>query len=89
VILVHGSGRFRLGDHGRDVADGAIVFIPAGTAHGLENTGTEPLPIEAVFPTTRVWLRYLERNPAPGTESDPPGAAATYDLRTGEVTFDA
>ena len=32
-------------------------------------------------------LRYLERNPAPGTEADAP-RAATYDFRTGEVTSD-
>ncbi len=31
----------------------------------------------------------LERNPAPGTESDSPQAGATYDLRTGETAFDA
>ena len=38
--------------------------------HGLVNRGPEPLPLEAVFATTKIWLRYLERNPAPGTEAD-------------------
>ena len=88
VILPHGPGRFRLGDTTSEVDDGTVVFIPAGTAHGLENPGAAPLPIQAVFPTTRIWLRYLERNPAPGTAADPPGNATTYDVRTGAVEVD-
>ena len=88
LVIVHGSGRYRLGDEVRDVTDGAIVFIPAGAAHGLENPGTEPLPIEGIFATTRVWLRYLHRNPAPGTDGDAPQPGATYDFRTGEMTLD-
>ena len=87
VVFVHGRGRYRFGDEERDVTDGAIVFIPAGVPHGLANPGADPLPLEAVFATTKLWLRYLERNPAPGTETDPP-QAATYDVRTGEITFD-
>jgi len=87
VILVRGPGRFRLGEATETVEDGAVVFIPAGVPHGLENDGATPLPIEAVFPTTRIWIRYVERNAAPGTELDPPGAG-TYDLRTGDVAFD-
>jgi quercetin dioxygenase-like cupin family protein len=87
LVIVHGDGRYRLGDEERDVADGAMVFIRAGVAHGLSNPGTAPLPIEGIFATNRVWIRYLERNPAPGTEADAP-RAATYDFRTGEVTFD-
>ena len=70
LVIVHGHGRYRLGDDERDVADGAVVFIPAGVPHGLSNPGREPLPIEGIFATTRVWMRYLERNPAPGTERD-------------------
>ena len=88
VILVHGDGRFRLGGEAREVSDGAVVFIPAETPHGLANDGQRTLPIEAVFPTTRVWIRYLERNPAPGTDADPIGPGATYDFRTGEITSD-
>lgn len=88
VIMVRGSGRYRLGDRVQDVTEGDVVFIPAGTPHELTNTGDKPLPIDAVFPTTRVWIRTLERNPAPGTEGAPPQAGATYDFRTGEVEFD-
>jgi quercetin dioxygenase-like cupin family protein len=88
VIVVHGDGIFRLGDDARPVAAGAIVFIPAGMAHGLANDGVSHLPIEAVFPTTRVRIQYMERNPAPGTESDDVSPPLTYDFRTGEVTPD-
>jgi quercetin dioxygenase-like cupin family protein len=87
LVIVHGSGRYRLGDEERDVHDGAVVFIPAGTPHGITNTGSAALPIEGVFATTRIWLRYLERNAAPGTEDQQP-RSATYDLRTGETSFD-
>jgi len=88
VVIVHGDGRYRLGDDERDVTDGAVVFIPAGTPHGLSNPGAEPLPIEGIFGTTKLWLRYLERNPAPGTEGDMPQPAMTIDVRTGAITFD-
>ena len=88
VILPEGPGRFRLGDEVLPVAASSVVFIPAGAVHGLANDGTEPLSIRAVFPTTRVWIRYLDRNPAPGTEGDPPARPTTIDLRTGAVTTD-
>lgn len=88
VILAHGSGRFTLGSQVRSVEDGAVIFIPAGVPHGFHNDGAGPLAVQAVFPTTRVWLRYLERNPAPGHEDGPAQPGATYDLRTGAVEFD-
>jgi quercetin dioxygenase-like cupin family protein len=89
VILAHGPGRFTLGSETRSVGDGAVIFIPAGAPHGFHNDGDGPLPVQAVFPTARVWIRTLERNPAPGTEGDAPQPGATYDLRTGDVEFDA
>jgi hypothetical protein len=88
VIFVHGPGRARLGEAERDVSDGAVVFIPAGVPHGLINRGSEPLALEAVFPTASIWIRYLERNAAPGTEADAIAPAMTIHVRTGEVTFD-
>jgi len=88
VILPDGPGQFRLGDETRPVAAGSVVFIPAGAVHGLANDGAGPLPLRAVFPTTTVWIRYVERNPAPGTEDDPPAPPITVDLRTGAVTPD-
>ena len=89
VILPDGPGRFRLGEHAAEIDAGSVLFIPAGAAHGLENPGLIPLPIRAVFPTTRVWIRYLERNAAPGTEGDRPARPTTYDLRTGEAIADS
>jgi quercetin dioxygenase-like cupin family protein len=83
VILPRGRGRFRLGGETQDVEDGSVVFVPAGVAHGFHNDGAAPLPLQAVFPTTRIWLRYLERNPAPGTGDQRIGAAGTFDVRAG------
>ena len=88
VIFVHGDGTYRLGTSAGRCGDGSVLFVPAGTPHAIGNDGATPLPIEAVFPATRVWLRYLERNPAPGTEANGPGNALTLDFRTGEVTSD-
>ena len=67
------------------VEEGAVVFIPADVPHGALNTGNEPVRIFAVYPSTTVGLRYLERDPAPGTEADQPQPPVTLDLRTGEV----
>lgn len=79
VILVHGAGQYTLGDETRPVGDGAVVFIPAGMPHGLRNDGDAPLPLEAVFPTTR------GVDAMPGTQSGAGNrerpAAASRDLR--------
>ena len=84
VVIVHGEGGVNtLGQERRTVAEGTVVYIPAGVSHGLLNTSDVPLPIEGVFPTTRIPIEYLERNPAPGTESDPPARPMMIDLRTG------
>ena len=88
VIFVHGPGRARLGEIERDVEDGAVVFIPAGVPHGLVNRGDSPLPLEAVFPSATIWIRYLERNAAPGTEAAATAPPMTIDVRTGEITPD-
>ena len=88
LIFVHGPGRQRMGDHEAPVVDGSIVFVPAGVPHGLSNDGDQPLRIEAVFPGDRIRLRYLERNPAPGTENDPIAPPITLVVRTGEVIVD-
>jgi mannose-6-phosphate isomerase-like protein (cupin superfamily) len=42
-FFTHGSGRMRLGEHERDVEEGACVVIPPGVSHKLWNTGSEPL----------------------------------------------
>jgi quercetin dioxygenase-like cupin family protein len=88
LIFVHGPGRQRLGDEELTVTDGSIVFVPRGIPHGLTNDGDLPLRIEAVFPSDRIRLRYLERNAAPGTDNDPIGPPITLIVRTGEVIVD-
>lgn len=83
VTILDGSGEYRLADDVRPVRTGDAVFIPAGTVHGTRNTGDAPLHIHAVFPATKVQMQMLERNPAPGTEADPP-QTTVYDFATGE-----
>ena len=85
ITILGGEADARLGEDARRVGAGAIIFIPAGVAHGATNAGNTPVEIHAVFPSTVIEIAMLERNPAPGTESDPPGRSR-YDLRTGEVT---
>ena len=65
----------------REVGPGAVVFIPAGTPHGTRNTGDDPVRLHAMFPSERIGIEYLERNPAPGTEGDAPQPAFTIDVR--------
>ena len=85
VLYEGGAARVHLDGADVDVAAGAIVFIPAGAVHGTVNTGDEPVEVRAVFPTTRVRMDAIERNPAPGTEDALP-QATTYDFATGTAT---
>ena len=82
IAIIDGAGQARLGDGLRQVGPGSVVFIPANVAHGTSNSGDSPLLIVAVFPSTSIDIRMLERNPAPGTEADAP-RWLRYDLRTG------
>ena len=85
VLYEGGQARIHLDGTDREVSSGAVVFIPAGAIHGTLNVGNEPVDIRAVFPTTRVRMDAIERNPAPGTEDAPP-QATTYDFATGSAT---
>jgi quercetin dioxygenase-like cupin family protein len=87
-LIVYRSGEaiVTLGEERRTVGAGAIEFVPAGTPHGTENHTEAVVLITAVFPSIRVDVRYLDRNPAPGTEGNDPQPAIVFDLRTGEVT---
>ena len=86
VLLYHsGQAEVRIGEETFAVGAGSIAFVPAGEAHGTTNVGDEPVRLQAVFPSHAVDIEYLARNPAPGTENDPPQPVITYDLRTGEV----
>ena len=84
VMYERGSARVHLDGVDTDVAPGATVFIPAGVVHGAVNVGNEPVEVRAVFPSTVVRMDAVERNPAPGTEHEPP-MATRYNLATGEA----
>ena len=87
VLLYHsGAAEVRIGDETFAVGPGSIAFVPAGEPHGTTNTGDEPVRLHAVFPSHAIDIEYLERNPAPGTESDPAQPPISYDTRTGEIT---
>ena len=82
VIVIHEvSAEVTLGDHTEQVGPGAVVFIPAGTPHGTRDVGASRIRIHAMFPSERIGIQYLERNPAPGTESDAPQPAFTINAR--------
>jgi len=87
VLLYHsGAAEVRIGEETFPVGAGSIAFVPAGEPHGTTNTGDEPVRVHAVFPSHEIDIEYLERNPAPGSESDPPQLPVSYDARTGAVT---
>lgn len=81
VVVEEGTGAYRLDVDTRPVHGGSVVFIPAGTPHGTRNEGAGPLVITAVFPSRELDITYLERNPAPGTEGDPPQTPMRFDPR--------
>jgi quercetin dioxygenase-like cupin family protein len=83
VLYESGHGVAHLDGTDHDVRAGSTAFIPAGAIHGTVNTGEVPLEIRAIYPATSVRMNLIERNPAPGTEADPP-QASTYDMATGE-----
>lgn len=73
VFFVEGGhAEFRLGEDVARLSAGAIAFAPAGMAHAARNVGDEPLRFRAMFSSHLVDLRYLERNPAPGTAGRDP-----------------
>lgn len=84
VVVVEGTGAYHLNGAVHDVAAGDVVFIPAGMTHGTVNAGEKPLHVHAVFPSRRVQMEMLDRNPAPGTEDEPP-MTTMYDFATGEI----
>jgi quercetin dioxygenase-like cupin family protein len=85
VIYLSGEVEVRLGDETHAVRAGDIIVIPAGVEHSQRNSGDTVAEIRAVFPSARLGVEYLERNPAPGTEGDPPQPPFVIDTHTGEV----
>ncbi len=82
AILVEG-GRMevRIGDTVDQVGPEGVAFIPRGLPHAWRSVGDVDLKLRAVFPTDFVVIQYLGRNPAPGTEDDPPRPPWWIDLR--------
>jgi quercetin dioxygenase-like cupin family protein len=80
-----GDAEVRVDEETYRVGAGDIVIVPAGTAHGTRNVGSGIVRLRAVFPSHRIDLTYIERNPAPGTEADAPQPGAVWDTRSGEV----
>lgn len=80
VLVQEGTAEARLGDQTEVVSQGALVFIPAGVAHGGRAID-EPVTFVGFFATDTVDWTYLERNPKPGTENDPPQPRAEYSPR--------
>jgi quercetin dioxygenase-like cupin family protein len=85
ILYQAGEAEQRVGEETYHVVAGDIVFIPAGEPHGTRNGGSGVVRLQAVFPSHRIDIQYLERNPAPGTEGDDPQPAVVFDTRIGEV----
>jgi quercetin dioxygenase-like cupin family protein len=85
VVYLSGAADVRVGNDVHAVCGGDIVMIPAGTPHGMRNTGAAAVEFRAAFPSARVDVEYLERNPAPGTDGERPQPPFILDTRTGQV----
>ena len=81
IVVDEGDAQVTLGDETRDVGRGTVVFIPAATPHGTRNSGDRPVRLHAMFPSEQIGIKYLERNPAPQTEEQPPQPAFTIEAR--------
>ncbi len=81
IVIDEGTPEVTLGNEIQQVGRGTVVFIPAGTAHGTRNSTSRPVRLHAMFPSERIGIQYVERNPAPGTEGDQPQRAFTLDIR--------
>ena len=81
LIVDDGVPEITLGDEIRTIGPGTVVFIPAGTPHRTRNASDQPVRVHAMFPSEVITIEYLERNPAPGTEDEPPQPPAALDVR--------
>lgn len=81
ILVEGGEMEVRIGDSVERVRPEGVAFIPRGLAHAWRSVGESDLRLRAVFPTDFVVIRYLERNPAPGTEEDAPRPPWWLDLR--------
>ena len=83
MIVATGAPRVRVGRDQRVVGPGAVMLIPAQMPHGAHNVTEESGRVHAVFPTRRIGVTSLERNPAPGTRAHPPQPPFELDLSEG------
>lgn len=81
IVIAEGTAEVALGDEVRTVSPGAIAFVPAGTPHGGGPVGNVPVTFIGFFAAARIGTAALERNPAPGTEGDPPRPPYELDVR--------
>jgi quercetin dioxygenase-like cupin family protein len=82
IVIDEGEPEVTLGNETREVDGGTVVFVPAGAPHRVQNASNHPVRIHAMFPSERIAIEYLERNPAPGTEDDAPQPVFTIDARS-------
>jgi quercetin dioxygenase-like cupin family protein len=81
IVIARGRAEVRLADHLRIVGENAVAMVPKGVAHSIRAVDGA-VRINAFFPTTRIGIAYLERNPAPGTEGQAPAAPYEIDVRS-------
>ena len=80
IVIARGKAEVRLADHLRIVGENAVAMVPKGVAHSIRAVDGA-VRINAFFPTTRIGIAYLERNPAPGTEGQLPAPPYEIDVR--------
>jgi uncharacterized cupin superfamily protein len=83
LIIDEGQAEATLGGERRELGPEACVFVPPGTPHGMRNVGDGLLRLHAAFAASEIDITYVERNPVPGTEADPPQPSTTFDPRAG------
>jgi quercetin dioxygenase-like cupin family protein len=81
IVIARGTAEVRLGDDRRVVGENAVAMVPEGTPHSIRAVDGA-VRINAFFPTTRIGIAYLERNPAPGSEARAPAAPYEIDVRS-------
>jgi len=81
IVVARGTAEVRLADHLRIVGENAVAMVPKGVAHSIRAVDGA-VRINAFFPTTRIGIAYLERNPAPGTEGQAPAPPYEIDVRS-------
>jgi len=81
IVVARGTAEVRLANHLRVVGENAVAMVPKGVAHSIRAVDGA-VRINAFFPTTRIGIAYLERNPAPGTEGQAPAPPYEIDVRS-------